>query len=297
MNDRSSSALPESAWRDAAERHATRVCGWAERQRDRASRGEKHPVYDFLFDYYNLRPTQLLQWHPGIGVLLEGAGEFLGRRYYRQFESGVGVDPEAFPANRRNSLKWMLEFLKASGERPPQFGCFGLHEWAMVYRSEEVRHQNYPLRLTGDRLAEVVESLPIRCSHYDAFRFFTPEARPLNKLQPTRERQVELDQRGCLHVNMDLFKWAHKLSPWTPSALVADTFLFAVRIREIDMRASPYDLRDLGFEPIRVETSDGRREYERHQRIFAEESRPFRARLIDVCERLLRATASSGTEA
>ena len=62
----------------------------------------------------------------------------------------------------------------------------------------------------------------MRCSHFDAFRFFTAPARPLNVLAPTRETQHALEQPGCLHANMDLYKWAYKLSPLVPSELVAD---------------------------------------------------------------------------
>jgi hypothetical protein len=53
------------------------------------------------------------------------------------------------------------------------------------------------------------------------------------------------------------------------------------------MRASPYDLRALGFEPIGIETAAGRAEYEQHQRAFAVRGEPLRARLIALCERLL----------
>jgi hypothetical protein len=53
------------------------------------------------------------------------------------------------------------------------------------------------------------------------------------------------------------------------------------------MRASPYDLRALGYEPITIETPEGRAEYEAHQRAFAERGVPLRARLLALCERLL----------
>ena len=34
--------------------------------------GTSHPVIDFLFTYYTLRPAQLARWHPGFGVGLSG---------------------------------------------------------------------------------------------------------------------------------------------------------------------------------------------------------------------------------
>jgi hypothetical protein len=102
---------------------------------------------------------------------------------------------------------------------------------------------------------------------------------------------VQLEQRGCLHANMDLYKWASKLAPFAPSELIADCFELARDIREVDMRASPYDLRALGFEPIAIETAAGRAEYEQRQRAFSARGEPLRARLIALCERLLRATS------
>ena len=86
---------------------------------------------------------------------------------------------------------------------------------------------------------------------------------------------------------MDLYKWAFKLAPFTPSELTADCFALARDIREVDMRASPYDFRPLGFAPIPIETADGRARYEAHQRDFADRSQPLRTRLIAVFERLL----------
>jgi hypothetical protein len=88
---------------------------------------------------------------------------------------------------------------------------------------------------------------------------------------------------------MDLYKHAFRLSPMVCSELVADCFELARDIRALDMRASPYDLSGLGYEPVRVETAAGKQEYVAAQRAFAERARPLRRRLIEECERLLRA--------
>ena len=39
------------------------------------------------------------------------------------------------------------------------------------------------------------------------------------------------EQPGCLHANMDLYKWAFKLAPFAPAELVADCFALARDIR------------------------------------------------------------------
>ena len=155
----------------------------------------------------------------------------------------------------------------------------------MVYRDEGTRHP-IPLRLGQAGTDAVVEAHPIRCSHFDAFRFFTPAAVAHNRLQPTRETQPELEQPGCLHAGMDLYKWAYKLSPATPGELVADCFELAVEIRELDMRASPYDLRAHGYEPVAIETPEGKVAYAAAQRGFAERGAELRTRLLDVCDGL-----------
>ncbi len=201
----------------------------------------------------------------------------------------MALDVLTLSAPRREFVRWLHGVLTAMQTRPAYFGCFGLHEWAMVYRQtpEAVRHNAWPLRFPPGKLAQIVEAAPITCSHFDAFRFFTAPARPLNKLQPTRADAARVEQRGCLHANMDLYKWAFKLAPFSPAELIADCFDLAREIRAIDMRASPYELRGLGFEPLAIETPAGRADYETHQRAFAARGEPLRARLIALCERLL----------
>jgi hypothetical protein len=64
-------------------------------------------------------------------------------------------------------------------------------------------------------------------------------------------------------------------------------FEVAIAAREIDMRASPYDLRQLGYEPIPLETSEGRGEYVRLQRQLAERAHPVRATVLGAYRTLL----------
>lgn len=86
---------------------------------------------------------------------------------------------------------------------------------------------------------------------------------------------------------MDLYKWAYKLLPAVPSALVLACFELARDVRELDMRAAPYDLSALGYQPVRIETVEGKAEYVDAQREFSERAAPLRQRLIDECDRLL----------
>jgi hypothetical protein len=224
-------------------------------------------------------------------VVLAGpaADDLLAWTGYVATPDGVTLDRATLTPARRESVQFVRDLLQATASRAPRLGCFGLHEWAMVYQLKpgEVRHESWPLRLGQAGTDTVVESLPIKCGHFDAFRFFTAPARPLNTFQPTRATQIELEQPGCLHANMDLFKWAYKLAPFTPSELLADCFELASDVRALDMRASPYDLAELGYPPVRIETPEGRAEYARQQAAFATRAAPLRRRLVDLCDHLL----------
>jgi hypothetical protein len=280
--------LDEPAWRARAAAHRARVGRWTEPHRERRRRREPHPVLDFLFTYYSLRPARLEQWHPGPGLLLLGANELLDVPGHVRDGDGVRLDVRALPERIAGTAAFVRDLLVATASRPPRLGCFGLHEWAMVYRSGAPRHGAVPLRLGAAGTDAVVESLPVHCTHHDAFRFFTEAARPLNAISPARSEQVANEQPGCLHATMDLYKWAYKLSPATPSELLADCFALAVEVRELDMRASPYDLADLGYPPVPIETPAGRAEYARAQAAFARRAAPLRDHLIDLCQVLLR---------
>ncbi len=276
--------LDEATWRERQEAHHERVDAWIGPHLERARRGEKHPVHDFLFTYYSHRPAQLRRWHPGAGVTLAGDPPHRDWSGYTAGPDGVHVDGATVTARRAASLRHLSALLRATADRAAMFGCFGLHEWAMVYRSAEVRHASWPLRLSPTRVAEVVEAAPLRCTHYDAFRFFTADAAPRNLLPLHRAAMLEHEQPGCLHTNMDLYKVAYKLTPLLPSELVGDCFALARDIRELDMRAAPYDLRALGYEPVQVETTSGRARYVAAQQAFAARAAALRAQLIAAFE-------------
>jgi hypothetical protein len=273
--------LDEDQWRPRAEAHARRVDAWTADRLERAARGQRHPVDDFLFEYYPTRAGQLRRWHPGLGVAVSGATELAQDPAYRVVSDGVvTVDPAHF-VRRRDGLAWIEGLVRRTSQRPARLGCFGLHEWAMVYglEQDEVRHESWPLRLAPQAIREIVDEQGVHCTHYDAIRFFTPDAVPLNELAPTRVAQPDLEQPGCLHATMDLYKWTSKYAALVGSDLVADTFGLAREARRLDMEAAPYDLQALGYEPIRIETSEGRAEYVRRQRALIEQAAPLRARV------------------
>jgi len=287
--------LTAADWRQREAAHAERAdaltAGWRSRQRT----GEKHPIEDFLFTYYSYRPSVIRRWHPGAGVALAeaSADPRAGWRWYVRSPGGViELDAPRYLAERGHSVGFIETLLSRTASRPGQFGCFGLHEWAMVYRQREHRH-DVPLRLGQEGTDAVVESHNIGCSHVDAFRFFTPDAVPLNRFSPTRENQPDLEQPGCLHAGMDVYKWAIKLGPLVPGELLLDAFELARDIRWLDMRASPYDMSAWGAEPVAIETPEGKAEYVRQQRAFAVRSNTLRARVLSAIAAAREAAAAS----
>ncbi len=312
--------LPRPDWQQRAAEHEARADALTAGRRERRSAGRgaprSHPVDDFLYDYHALRPAQLRRWHPGVGTRLADAADapHAMRRWYSvvgtvvgpEVGAGpgaeVGLDVERFVQDRGRALRATRRLLAAVGRRAPHLGCFGMHEWAMVYRTGHgdgggedtgARRHSLPLRLGAAGTDAVVEAHPLRCTHIDAYRFFTPEALPRNAVVPTRETQAALDQPGCVHVSMDVLRHAVALGPACPGELLLDCFAAARTAREVDMRASPYDVSGLtgadgGELPaIAVETREGKAEYVRAQRDLADLTAPLRARLLAVAEAVL----------
>ena len=169
---------------------------------------------------------------------------------------GVPVGPRC--ADRRSPPR----LLDATSAAPAQFGCFGLHEWAMVYRQD-------------DRSAAALRIVPLRLGQAGTDEVVRDASDPLHPLRrvpvlhpaaPGRATllQPDLDVAGrtwsspaaCMR------RWTSTSGPTScipvvPSDLLLDCFVLARAIRELDMRASPYDLTDLGYPPVRIETAAG----------------------------------------
>lgn len=272
--------LTRAVWEERMAGHEARADDLTRAHLERRRRHEKHPVFDFLFEYYPIRPAHLRRWHPGVGVSLEGASPHLQWRDYTLVDAAhTTVDLPSLWARRGDTFRYIRHLLARTNTNPAHFDCFGLHEWAMVYRTDTPRH-DLPLRLGRAGSDAVVEQHRLRCTHIDAYRFFTEPARPLNLTVLDRAGQPDNDQAGCVHATMDLYKWAGKLGPLVPGELFLDTFELAVDARILDMEASPYDCRDHGFGVVAIETPEGKAEYVERQRGLAERGTVLRDRLV-----------------
>jgi hypothetical protein len=289
----------EIEFQKAQDLHWQRVLPITENVRKRRDKGQPHPVEDFLFTYYPYPFALLEKWHPEFGMSVCFQGEtpqhFDAQSYHFETQkkhndtwclatqSLANLDSKTI-----ERVRWIRDLLHTIMNRASFFGCFGLHEWAMVYGGQTIRHEALlPLRLPQQAIDDLVNQKRVQCSHYDAFRFFAPDSKKLNRKELTLHSRRENEQAGCIHANMDLYKWAAKLMPWVGTDLLWQTFELAMKLRALDMRASPYDLSTWGYEPITIETAEGCREYERLQRKYASEAEPLRSKIIALCDHLL----------
>jgi hypothetical protein len=275
--------LSPNVWHNLRDEHQATVLPWITPRLERRSRHESHPVDDFLFEYYPISTNKLLSWHPGNGNELEATEidfEEFPSGSYEFSENRISIRNDWLAKNQETGIN-LIDFLAKTHERSIRSGCFGLHEWAMVLGTEDVRHEKWPLRLSQEQIRATIDEVGLRCTHFDAFRFFTPIAAPLNPLQLTPVDRNEVEQPGCLHANMDLYKYAQRFAPIVGSEIIRSAFALAKDIRTVDMQTAPYDLADLGVVPIPVETQIGRDKFTELQIEFAERAQILRTELIE----------------
>jgi hypothetical protein len=176
---RSSSGGPSAA---AHRERVRRFTGAAPRGASGAA--TRTPVLDFLFTYYSHRPARLEEWHPGPGVVLLGGAEYLGRPGYVADAGGGAPRPEHAPPARADRPVRAHPAHRHRGP-PARLSCFGLHEWAMVYRSPTPRHAAVPLRLGAAGTDAVSRRLP--CTAPTTTRSGS-SPRPPGRATPSRPR-------------------------------------------------------------------------------------------------------------
>lgn len=330
--------VPVDVWKEEASIHREEMLsklyppGNVLKTRQHATK--EHPIYNFLHRYYRYSVNDVLKYSPGIGVSLQyddvdridQLSDSLHTSFLSidKFKHSMSFDIAMLHEKLSPNLKfgWIdlshnWKTLETLNRRAPFYGCFGFHEWAMLYsgrnsaklggQGQLKKHQEtLRLRVTQEAIDEVVETGPVRCTHFDAWRFFHPDAQTLNVINPlTRQSQTQYEQPGCIHANMDLFRYAYQLYPFVPSRLLRTSLDIAIRARKIDMRASPYDCSD--YEeckegPIFVETKDGRLQYAQEQEALYHAATPVREELLAVYSQVLssfqqkQALESAGTE-
>ncbi|NBU32485.1 MAG: 3-methyladenine DNA glycosylase [Actinobacteria bacterium] len=272
-------------WLVAQDHHREVVAQWTFPRLNRRSLGQKHPVDDFMFEYYPISVNKLSLWHPGTEFQLEVRDDCTNSFDLTVYEVTDVVQVRAqWLLEKAEAISKDIDLLKSTLKRSARTGCFGLHEWAMVLGQTEYRHNDWNLRISQAQVAKTIDEIGLRCTHFDAFRFFTEQARPMNPLQLTRADQNTVEQPGCLHANMDLYKISMRWAPVVGSSLVRQCFRLAREIRTLDMRGAPYDLADLGVAPIKIETAAGRKEFTKMQKAFSDRAQVLRSKILSKLE-------------
>jgi hypothetical protein len=294
-----STSLSRHEWTELAQQHRSSmerllypdegVCRSMLTLKERRHAVDKHPIYNFLHTYYRYSAESLMKYSPGTGVQLLGTDKrdfsssgLLHPNFFTVQQKYCAIENEFTGKHKLDMFRRNHELLRSTIDKQPLLSCYGLHEWAMLYRGHEKHQKQLGLRVSQETIDRVVEEQPLRCTHYDAYRFFSPDAKPLNAIELDRAAQLKKEQPGCIHATMDLFKYAYMVYPLVSSHLLRDCLKIAFTARYIDMRASPYAVHAFeGCEyPISVETEEGRALYAKEQEALLVTSKPIRTRLL-----------------
>lgn len=281
---------------------------------------KNNPIYNFLHTYYRYSASDLMLYSPGMYVTLLDIADKSNDCIHKKFlqlqqnpsistdsHSGTyvikGDDSVADGRYGWIKLSRNRDILFNTINSKPNYNCYGLHEWAMLYSTsgngssgdQRDRHQStLELRVNQSVINHVVETSKLTCTHFDAFRFFHTKAQSYNTITPlTRSNQIEHEQPACIHACMDLFKYAYELHPLINSRLLQQALRIALKARLLDMAASPYLVKDYIVEHddmlvgssisssgcIPIETAEGRKEYVILQENLYKESQVIRKEL------------------
>ncbi|RYG93731.1 hypothetical protein EON65_58480 [archaeon] len=264
--------------------------------------------------YYRYTTDDLLKYSPGLDVVLRDVDPSKREHNSLVFCTHLQYDCNNKTGFHDKASIWQMltdsrgkfqgadlvhnrDVLRRTSSKPPFFGCFGLHEWAMLYSGRRVegsssisRHQEkLALRVTQQTIDDLVEKGGLKCTHFDAWRFFHPATKAWNMIPSmSRTNQRVYEQPGCVHSNMDLFKYAFQLYPFLSSSLLRASLSLALHARHIDMRASPYDVSlYVSGDPLEVETEEGRMQYVKEQGELYERGKGVRREILELYEDLL----------
>ena len=109
--------LTVAEWQARAVAHLERAQQWTHPFRERRSRGEVHPVYDFLFQYYHYSGGRLEAWHPGPDESLEDSSAARERFTSPVYVAANGVirrNASALALVERDTLHRVLQLLRAT---------------------------------------------------------------------------------------------------------------------------------------------------------------------------------------
>ena len=230
-------------WRERRAAHEERVDDWLAPHLRRRAAGR--PIRSRTSSSPTTRtgPRSCAGGTPAPGVVLAGVARPRAGPDYAPRAAGATLDTAAVLARRGDSMRLDP---RAAGPHGRARG----RTWAASACTSGRWSTGRPRRGTPQRLAAAALARSdrrvvrgergVRCSHFDAYRFFTAPARPLNVLRPTREAQHDAGaaglparQHGPLQVGVQA------VARWSPSELVADCFALARDIRDAGHARQP----------------------------------------------------------
>ena len=223
---------------------------------------------------------------PGYGVALAGAS---AHRYLDAPATAArrrrGRDPR-LPACPREHRRVHRRLLRATAARPARFNCFGLHEWAMVYRVADGASRTacrcgsaprVPTRWSNQCRCAAATSTPTGSSP-SRRRRGTPSTltrraqagRGAAGVRARRRWTVQVGVQAGAAGRIRAGRWTASSWPQTPGCWTCGP--------------APTTCAGYGFEPIAVETPGGSRGV-RHgpSRRSAERAAPLRAAIAERC--------------
>jgi hypothetical protein len=119
----------------------------------------KHPIFNFLHKYYSYSAESLKQYSPGMACLLTETNvkDFEERVLHSRFaiieeDRSVQyqvIDIRDFRGQQKiKNIRRNRELLKNTMGRNPVFSCYGLHEWAMLYKGNTKHQHELDLRVS-----------------------------------------------------------------------------------------------------------------------------------------------------
>ena len=168
--------LPREQWLALRQEFAVAAAQRVEPHLARRAAGEQHPINDFLWDYYPFSTGKFRLWNPGVHTVLLDYASSDGDlpAGFAVADSAARFDLCELPASALNRLRselvWVRRLLSGTRERAAGFGCFGLHEWAMLLgqSDDEYRHHTLPLRVSQEQIRATIDEIGLRCTHFDA---------------------------------------------------------------------------------------------------------------------------------
>ena len=262
--------------------HGARVTPWVGPHLERRRSGVAHPVEDFLFTYYSFSPGALRRWHPGFGASWPSPGDpparrgtatsgrWSGRR--RRITScssqaaGSLDEPTALTARGHRARARRTSAASACTSGRWSTGCHPTRCGTPRGRCGSASRHRRGGRGAPDRAA--------RTSTRSASSPTRPG--PLNVLHPGARRPAGVRaaglparRHGPLQARLQAQSRGAALTWWpTASSWPATSGSSTCARRRTTVT-------DLGYEPVRIETAEGKPEYAAAQRRFAERGAPL----------------------